>query len=165
MPPEKPSAYALAVEFIHQSDYEKGLSLVLPHAVACALFTAANLPLNATPNDIVAATGKPQGRLVVDVTRSGLNHPDKKQQLVNLRGPIIYPRHADWCALFQQVANLFPGEQLYMFKADYDRWFKRVRINPSQVGLLAMPFHMTVLPVWKLMKITNLKDVHFQSLI
>jgi len=146
MPPEKPSEYALAVEFIHQSDYEKGLSLVLPHAVACALFEAANLPLNATPNNIVAATGKPQGRLVVDVTRSGLNHPDKKQQLVDLRGPIIYPRHADWCALFEQVANLFPGEQLYMFKADYDRWFKRVRINPSQVGLLAMPFHINGKP-------------------
>jgi hypothetical protein len=33
-----------------------------------------------------------------------------------------------------------------MFKADYDRWFKRVRITPSQVGLLAMPFHIDGAP-------------------
>jgi hypothetical protein len=29
-----------------------------------------------------------------------------------------------------------------MFKADYDRWYKRVLLDPSQSGLLAMPFHI-----------------------
>ena len=142
MPPPKSPAYALAVEFLHQKDYLAGLSIILPHAIACDLFRNANLPFNATPTDIVAATDKPEGRLVVDVTRSRLNHPDKRQELTDLHGPIIYPRHADWCKLFGQVVDLFPGEQLFMLKADFDRWFKRSRINPSQVGLLEMPFHI-----------------------
>ena len=146
MPPPKPPAYALAVEYLHRKDYLAGLSIVLPHDVATNLFRAANLPFNATPTDIVAATDKPEGRLVVDVTRSRLNHPDKKQQLTDLYGPIIYPRHADWCDLFAQVTKLFPHEQLWMFKADFSQWFKRTRIEPSQVGLLAMPFHIDNLP-------------------
>jgi len=29
-----------------------------------------------------------------------------------------------------------------MFKAAFDRWFKRTRLNPRHVGLLAMPFHI-----------------------
>ena len=146
MPPPKSPAYTLAVEYIHQKDFNAGLSIVLPHDIACNLFTAAGLPFNYTPTDIVAATEKPEGRLVVDVTRSRLNHLDKRQQLADLYGPIIYPRHADWCALFAQVTDLFPGEQLFMFKADFDRWFKRTRINPAQVGLLAMPFHIDGVP-------------------
>ena len=146
MPPPKSPAYALAVEYLHQKDFNAGLSIVLPHATATTLFAAAGLPFNYTPTDIVAATDKPEGRLVVDVTRSRLNHLDKRQQLSDLHGPIIYPRHADWCALFQQVTDAFPGEQLFMFKADFDRWFKRTRINPAQVGLLAMPFHIDGVP-------------------
>ena len=94
------------------------MSIVLPHDVACRLVKQAGLPLNCTPTDIVAATDKPEGRLVVDVTRSRLNHIDKRQQLTDLYGPIIYPRHSDWCNLFASVRELFPDEQLYMFKAD-----------------------------------------------
>ena len=142
MPSPKPPPYALAVEFIHQKDFEAGLSIVLPHDVARRLFQQADLPLNGTPTDIVLATDKPEGRLVVDVTRSRLNHPDKRSQLTILHGPILYPRHADWCKLFALVVKTFPGEQLFMFKADYDKWFKRTRINPAHVGLLAMPFHI-----------------------
>ena len=146
MPAPKSAEYALAVEYIHQKDYLDGLSIVLPHDVACRLFRRAGLPLNATPTDIVAATDKPEGRLVVDVTRSRLNHIDKRQQLTDLYGPIIYPQHADWCRLFASVRELFPGEQLYMFKADFKQWFKRTRLNPRQVGLLAMPFHIDGAP-------------------
>ena len=146
MPPPKPPAYALAVEYLHRKDYLAGLSIVLPHGVATTLFHDAGLPFNATPTEIVAATDKPEGRLVVDVTRSRLNHPDKKQQLTDLYGPIIYPRHADWCDLFAQVTKLFPHEQLWMFKADFSQWFKRTRIDPSQVGLLAMPFYINNAP-------------------
>ena len=146
MPPPKPPPYALAVEFIHQKDFNAGLSIVLPHDVAIRLFKQAGLPLNATPTDIVAATDKPEGRLVVNVTLSRLNHPDKREQLTDLHGPILYPRHSDWCTLFALVVKVFPGEQLWMFKADYDRWFKRTRIKPAHVGLLAMPFHIDGVP-------------------
>ena len=34
MPPPKPPAYALAVEYLHRKDYLAGLSIVLPHDVA-----------------------------------------------------------------------------------------------------------------------------------
>ena len=66
----------------------------------------------------------------------------KKAQLSDLHGPIIYPQHAHWCKLFDLVTKLFPGEQLFMFKADFAQWFKRVRLNPRQVGLLAMTFYI-----------------------
>ena len=33
-----------------------------------------------------------------------------------------------------------------MLKADFAQWFKRTRIDPSQVGLLAMPFHIHNVP-------------------
>ena len=144
--PPKTSPYPLAVEYIHQKDFEAGLSIVLPHDVALRLFQQAGPPLNATPTDIVAATDKPEGRLVVSVTLSRLNHPDKRVQLTDLHGPILYPRHSDWCKLFALVVKVFPGKQLWMFKADYDTWFKRTRINPAQAGLLAMPFHIDGVP-------------------
>jgi hypothetical protein len=65
----KEAGYALAIEHLFQKDVEAGLALVFPLSDAHRLFADANLPLNATPTSIVAATGKPQGRLVVDVTR------------------------------------------------------------------------------------------------
>ena len=142
MSARKSAEYELAVEYIHQKDHIAGLSIVLSHATACRLFNQACLPINGTPTDIVAATDKPEGRLVVDVTRSRLNHLDKKAQLSDLHGPIIYPQHAHWCRLFDLVTKLFPGEQLFMFKADFAQWFKRVRLNPRQVGLLAMTFYI-----------------------
>jgi hypothetical protein len=138
----KEAGYALAIEHLFQKDVEAGLALVFPLSDAHRLFADANLPLNATPTSIVAATGKPQGRLVVDVTRSRLNHPDKKALLAAAYGPIVYPTHVHWCRLFASVRALFPDNPLAMFSADYDRWFKRVRLVPGQVGLLAMPFHI-----------------------
>ena len=82
MSARKSAEYELAVEYIHQKDHIAGLSIVLSHATACRLFNQACLPINGTPTDIVAATDKPEGRLVVDVTRSRLNHLDKKSTII-----------------------------------------------------------------------------------
>ena len=138
----KPPGYALAVEFHQNKDHRLGLSIVLPLADAHALFAAAGIPLNGTPTAIVAATDKPEGRLTVDSTRSGINHPSKKTQLVARHGPISNPTHADWCRLFAIIRRIFVGRGLVIFKADFDRWFKRIRLHPWFVGLLAMVFHI-----------------------
>ena len=145
-PKPKPASYALAIEYLQQKDFAAGLSIILPLSDAHELFHAAALPLNGTPNDIVAATDKPMGRLVVDSSRSGINAPDKKEKLTDLYGPIVYPTHVHWCELFAAVRELFPGEPLEMFKADFDRWFKRVRLLPEQAGLLAQPLHINGAP-------------------
>jgi len=142
----KPYPYALAEEYLHLKDQQEGLSIVFPLTRAQALFAAAGLPLNSTPTSIVAATGKPQGRLVADSSRSGINHLSKKAILTSQRGPIANPTHPHWCTLFDAVRRLFPGQQLYMFKKDFKSWFKRTRIKPDQVGLLAMVFHINGLP-------------------
>ena len=144
-PPKNP-ALALAVEFHHNKDHRNGLSIVFPLAEAQRLFRDANLPLNSTPTSIVAATDKPEGRLTVDSTRSGINHPNKKRLLSEQHGPINNPTHADWCRLFAAIRRLFRGHDLVLFKADFDRWFKRIRIHPMFVGLLAMLFHIDGAP-------------------
>jgi hypothetical protein len=107
-PAMKPADYALAIERLQGDDYKNGLSIVLPLLAAQQLFLAAGLPLNATPTSIVRKTDTPKGRLVVDVTRSRLNHPDKKVLLQGKYGPIVYPNHTDWCRLFFTVRQLFP---------------------------------------------------------
>ena len=141
-PTQRPPAYALAIEFIHHKDHTLGLSIILPLGVAQRLFRDAGLPLNGTPTSIVRKTDAREGRLVVDVTQAELNHLNKKDILSGMYGPIIYPTPADWCRLFYSVSALFPGEQLVMLKADIDRWYKRVLLEITQAGLLAMPFHI-----------------------
>lgn len=138
---------ALAVEYIHQKDFNLGLSVVFPLPTARRLFKEAGLPLNGTPTHLVdGGPEKPEGRLTVNATLSGLNHPDKKLSLSARYDPIVYPSHMEWCRLFVEVRALFPGVPLAMFKADFDRWFKRFRLLPEQVGLLAMVFHIDGAP-------------------
>ena len=138
--------YELAKEYIFLKDHKAGRSSILPLATAQRLFAAAGKPLHSVPYFITNAVGKDEGRLVVDVTRGGLNSPEKRALLTSIYGPIIYPRTTDFCRLYCTVRATFPDEPLVMYKADYEGWFKRVLLDPTQAGLLVMVFHIDGVP-------------------
>ena len=133
--PKSPE-YALAVEYIHQKDHLAGLSIVLSHATACRLFSQACLPINGTPTDIVAATDKPEGRLVVDVTRSRLNHLDKKAQLSDLHGYQAVPWrttvHVQ--SRFRTVVQTCSFESTPSWPACHDFPYRRCSIRGYTLG-------------------------------
>ena len=67
------------MEYIHQKDFDLGLSVFLPLMTAQRLFRQAGLPLNGTSTHLVdGGPYKPEGRLTINATLSGLNHPDKQ---------------------------------------------------------------------------------------
>ena len=134
--------YELAKEYIFLKDHHKGRSSVLPLDAARDLFKAAGYPFSSVPYFITTAVGKPEGRLVVDVTRAGLNAPAKRDLLTGIYGPIVYPRTTDFCRLHGTVQARYPGEPLVMFKADYEGWFKRILLDPTHAGLLTMVFNI-----------------------
>ena len=141
-PPLDDAGYELAKERIHKEDYDNGRSTILPLADAKQLFADAGMTLSSVPHFITHAVGKDKGRLVVDVSRAGLNAPAKKQLLTDIYGPIVYPRTTHFCRLYCAVRKQFPTDDLVMYKADYEGWFKRILLDHTQAGLLAMVFHI-----------------------
>ena len=127
--------YALAIEYLHQKDHALGLSVILPLDEARQLFNNAGLPFHDIDHFIVPATGKPQGRLVVNVSSAGLNDLLKKMFLAEFYSPIQYITHMDICQLFLDLEQHWPGQPLTIRVSDFDRWFKRIRLLVDQVGL------------------------------
>lgn len=139
----------LATERLVSKDYRLGRALILPLAQAVASFTAVGLPLRVSPDFIAVKGGglQPEGRLVVDLSQSGLNHPTKKPLLADLYGPIAgaLPVLADFCELAESSFELFRDhpDELVCSSTDCDSWFRRVRVRPTDVGQFC---HVVYLP-------------------
>ena len=138
--------YQVAVEYIHKKDHAAGLSVIIPLDEARRLCEQAAITMHSVKSFIVGATDKPEGRLVVHYTDAGINSLEKRDILSTAYGPIVYPCHTDFCRLLGDVRRLFPGEQLIMFKADFDRWFKRIRLVYTQAPLLTMTMFKQGIP-------------------
>jgi hypothetical protein len=141
-PPPEEAAFQsapLAIELHLKADHDAGRCLVLPYAVALDAAKRDNLPLHLSPAFIVRKADSPLGRLVVDYTRTGLNHPEKKELLAQHWGPIALPVLADYCETLDRVRRRFPGQRIYCYKTDFDAWYKRIRLAASSAPLAAFP--------------------------
>ena len=163
--PRRDAGIALAIERLQQKDYELGLTLILPLDVCQQLFVEAGLPLHTNDDFLVRAVGKPEKRLVVNFRKGGLNSTLKKAFLAWKYMPILYPTHADICQLHGDVKILFPGRRLIMFKADWERWFKRIRQLIEGIGVCAQTIDINGITYAVLPLIGQLgcQDANYQS--
>jgi hypothetical protein len=164
-PPPVSDGLALAVEILARKDHALGRSLILPAAEAISWAHMEGLRLNLSYSFIVRKTDFALGRLVVNYSGHGPNHPDKKELLANEWGPILYPRIADYCATLLTTAARFPGQPLVAVKTDFDSWYKHIRVDPVATPLLAYVIYIDTAPyvVIPLTEVFGSQDSNYHS--
>ena len=164
-PPPSTPGVALAIELLARKDHAAGRCLILPASEAITWATAESLPLHLSYAFIVRKTDSPLGRLVIDYSRQGPNHPDKKADLAAEWGSISYPRISDYCATLLAVSQRFPGQPLLAVKTDFDAWYKHIRVNPYACPLLAYVIYLEDQPhvVIPLTEVFGSQDSNYHS--
>ena len=156
---------ALAIELLARKDHAAGRCLILPALDAITWATAEQLPLHLSYAFIVRKTDYPLGRLVIDYSRQGPNHPDKKASLAAEWGPITYPRIPDYCATLLATAQRYPGVRLVGVKTDFDAWYKHIRVSARATPLLAYVIYLDGYPyvVIPLTEVFGSQDSNYHS--
>jgi hypothetical protein len=164
-PPPADTGIALAIELLTRKDHANGRCLVLPALDAISWADAEQLPLHLSYAFIVRKTDYPLGRLVIDYSRQGPNHPDKKTSLAEEWGPITYPRIPDYCATLLATAHRYPGIRLLAVKTDFDSWYKHIRVSPRAAPLLAYVIYLNGSPhvVIPLTEVFGSQDSNYHS--
>ena len=164
-PPPTDPGLALAIELLARKDHAAGRCLILPAHNAISWAEAEQLPLHLSYAFIVRKTDYPLGRLVIDYSRHGPNHPDKKTALAAEWGPIIYPRIPDYCATLLATARRHPGVRLLAVKTDFDAWYKHIRVSPRAAPLLAYVIYLDGHPhvVIPLTEVFGSQDSNYHS--
>ena len=164
-PPPSTPGVALAIELLARKDHVAGRCLILPALDAISWAEAESLPLHLSYAFIVRKTDNPLGRLVIDYSRQGPNHPDKKASLASEWGPITYPRIPDYCATLLATAQRNPGVRLVAVKTDFDSWYKHIRVAPHATPLLAYVIYIDDCPhvVIPLTEVFGSQDSNYHS--
>ena len=164
-PPPSTPGVTLAIELLARKDHAVGRCIILPAFDAITWAAAESLPLHLSYAFIVRKTDYPLGRLVIDYSRNGPNHPDKKLELATEWGPITYPRIPDYCATLLAVSQRFPGQPLLGVKTDFDAWYKHIRVNPFACPLLAYVIYLDDTPhvVIPLTEVFGSQDSNYHS--
>ena len=164
-PPPPTPGVTLAIELLARKDHAAGRCVILPADLAITWATAESLPLHLSHAFIVRKTDYPLGRLVIDYSRHGPNHPDKKAALAEEWGPIIYPRISDYCATLLAVSQRYPDQPLLAVKTDFDAWYKHIRVNPYACPLLAYVIYIDTEPhvVIPLTEVFGSQDSNYHS--
>ena len=164
-PPPSDPGVALAIELLTRKDHAAGRCLILPAYDALSWAEAEHLPLHLSPAFIVRKTDAPLGRLVIDYSRQGPNHPDKKALLAKEWGPITYPRIPDYCSTLLSVTRRYPGVRLLAVKTDFDSWYKHIRVSPKATPLLSYVVYLDGHPhvVIPLTEVFGSQDSNYHS--
>jgi hypothetical protein len=164
-PPPSDPGVALAIELLARKDHSAGRCLILPALDALSWAEAEQLPLHLSYAFIVRKTDFPLGRLVIDYSRQGPNHPDKKATLAAEWGPITYPRIPDYCATLLSTAQRHPGVRLLAVKTDFDAWYKHIRVAPRATPLLSYVIYLDGHPhvVIPLTEVFGSQDSNYHS--
>jgi hypothetical protein len=111
--------------------HRNGRFLVLPMDLVHSCVDAENLEFNTSPIFLTNKREDPLGRLVVNYSFSGPNHPDKQSTLPDCFGRIVSPQLGYLCLLIENAHHLFPADihHLQGIRRDIDGAFHRMRYS------------------------------------
>ena len=111
-------------------------------------YTDASLPLRLSVDHVAGKADCEEGRLVIDLTRSGVNSRAYKPALAIKYGDIKddLPALHDYCSLALASISFWPDLNVVISKSDNKSWHLRVHVRPENVGQLAWVFYINNKP-------------------
>jgi hypothetical protein len=132
----------LAIESLVAKDQRNGRTIIVPESIFHQCAQDAGIDTNINKTFVVRKRNSDAGRLVADITRSGLNSDTLAQTLETDYGRIKLPTIADVCSIIERVAEAFPNQPLGLLKMDYSDWYNRILLPTLRAPLYAFRIYI-----------------------
>ena len=137
------SSSAVTTACLVSRDHRANKVLVLPASLVETISAKDGITVHISDAFAIPKNIALDGRLIVNYSSpigSSVNHPEHKEHLERLYGPIGHVHLADICATILDAIALSPDGSIMLGTADVDTGFNRIAVHPPHVPLLAFNF-------------------------